>query len=167
RLSKNHRNIALAGIALLALWFAWTVRAVLNPLILGYLLAYILRPSVQRLERGGMRRRTAVNVIFALFGLALLGIGGGVFVQGRQFVENQARLIDEGRDPFTRTEQAIDSLLGTAGDWIDSTFRSDAADDLVDGKVGAPEGDGDEEPGDEAEEEPREHSRAGGVGDQT
>ncbi|MEO0662455.1 MAG: AI-2E family transporter, partial [Planctomycetota bacterium] len=96
RLSKNHRNIALAGIALLALWFAWTVRAVLNPLILGYLLAYILRPSVRRLERGGMRRRTAVNVIFALFGLALLGIGGGVFVQGRQFVENQARLIDEG-----------------------------------------------------------------------
>ncbi|MEL6430201.1 MAG: AI-2E family transporter [Planctomycetota bacterium] len=150
RLSKNHRNIALAGIALLALWFAWTVRAVLNPLILGYLLAYILRPSVRRLERGGMRRRTAVNVIFALFGLALLGIGGGVFVQGRQFVENQARLIDEGRDPFTRTEQAIDSLLGTAGDWIDSTFRSDAADDLVDGKVGAPEGDGEEEPGEAA-----------------
>ena len=105
RLSKNNRNIALVAIGLLLGWFAWKVRAVLNPLILGYLLAYILRPLVARLEDRGMRRRKAVNIIFALFGAMLVLLLGGVFVQGRQFVGAQIELAERGEDPFTRAEQ--------------------------------------------------------------
>jgi len=125
RLSKTHRNIALVAVFLVIGWFAWSVRSVLNPLILGYLLAYILRPLVQRLEDRGVRRRTAVNVIFALFGVSAVLLVGGVYVQARDFVSTQVRLAQSGDDPFLRAERAIDSLLGDAGEWIDSTFGSD------------------------------------------
>ena len=64
RLDKGKRNIGLAAVAFLLLWGGWTVRSVLNPLILGYLFAYILRPSVKGLENRGLGRRGAVNVIF-------------------------------------------------------------------------------------------------------
>ncbi|MEE2941160.1 MAG: AI-2E family transporter [Planctomycetota bacterium] len=122
RLSKNNRNIALVAIGLLLGWFAWKVRAVLNPLILGYLLAYILRPLVARLEERGMRRRKAVNIIFALFGAMLVLLLGGVFVQGRQFVEGQVELAERGEDPFTRAEQNLDALLGRVGAFWEESF---------------------------------------------
>ena len=64
KLSKVRRNGALAVLAVLVIWFSWTVRSVLNPLILGYLLAYIVHPMVTRLEVRGWRRRPAVNFIF-------------------------------------------------------------------------------------------------------
>lgn len=131
RLSKTWRNVALVAIAVLVCWFAWTVRSVLNPLILGYLLAYILRPLVQRLQDRGMKRRAAVNIIFVLFGVALVIIGGGIFVQGKQFVENQMRLAQTGEDPFSKAEKNIDALLGSAGEWFEATFRSDAADEAM------------------------------------
>src|SRR6185436_19559673 len=57
--------LALLALALLAGWFAWTVRGVLNPLLVGYLLAYILLPLVSRVEQRGHSRRAAVNLIFA------------------------------------------------------------------------------------------------------
>ena len=122
RLSKNNRNIALVAIGLLLGWFAWKVRAVLNPLILGYLLAYILRPLVARLEDRGMRRRKAVNIIFALFGAMLVLLLGGVFVQGRQFVGAQIELAERGEDPFTRAEQNLDALLGRVGTFWEERF---------------------------------------------
>lgn len=154
RLSKTNRNIALIAIAVLLGWFAWSVRAVLNPLILGYLLAYILRPLVQKLQDRGMRRRSAVNIIFVLAGIAILVIGGGVFVQGRQFVENQVELAKRGEDPFTKAEKSIDALLGRGGDWFEKMFRSDAADAVVE-ESASPNGDEAEKgeaTGDELEE---------------
>ncbi len=128
RLSKNNRNIALVAIGLLLGWFAWKVRAVLNPLILGYLLAYILRPLVARLEDRGMRRRKAVNIIFALFGAMLVLLLGGVFVQGRQFVEGQIELAERGEDPFTRAEQNLDALLGRVGSFWEERFGDEGLD---------------------------------------
>lgn len=133
RLSKTHRNIALALIGALLVWFAWTVRSVLNPLILGYLLAYILRPMVQRLEDRGMGRRSAVNIIFVAFAALMLLVFGATFIQGRQFVENQIVHVKEGDDLFTRAEANINRLLGNGDRWMDKTFRSQAADDLRDG----------------------------------
>src|SRR6185295_13467593 len=73
RLSRTRRNLALLALALLAAWFSWIVRGVLNPLLLGYLLAYILLPLVARVERRGLSRRAAVNLIFVVgFVLAVL-----------------------------------------------------------------------------------------------
>lgn len=77
RLSRTRRNLALVLLAVLALWFAWIVRSVLNPLLLGYLLAYILQPLVASVERRGHSRRAAVNLIFALgFALGTLALAG-------------------------------------------------------------------------------------------
>lgn len=86
RLSPHRRNIALAVLGLLVAWFAWTVRSVLNPLILGYLLAYILNPMVQNLERRGWGRRAAANLIFIAFFLVTTVTTAAVLQQGRQLV---------------------------------------------------------------------------------
>lgn len=145
RLSKNHRNFALVAIGLLLGWFAWKVRAVLNPLILGYLLAYILRPLVARLEERGMRRRKAVNIIFALFGVMLVVLLGGVFIQGRQLVQGQIELAERGEDPFTRAEENLDELLVRAGDFWDETFGDE--EEPTEGEPGSEaEGTGDPAP---------------------
>ena len=65
RLSKKKRNIGLLVVLALMGWFFWTIRSVLNPLILGYLLAFVLHPAVLHLERKrGWTRPRAVNVIF-------------------------------------------------------------------------------------------------------
>ena len=78
RLSRVRRNLVLLALLALVVWFCWVVRGVLNPLLFGYLLAYILMPLVALLERRGMSRRKAVNLIFAggfvLASLVLLGL---------------------------------------------------------------------------------------------
>jgi predicted PurR-regulated permease PerM len=86
RLSPLARNVALACLFALLGWFFWSVRSVLNPLILAYLLAFILHPLVLSLERRGWTRRAAVNTIFVtcLGTLSLLGFV--FFQQGRAMV---------------------------------------------------------------------------------
>ena len=64
RLSRGKRNLALALLLGLLAWFAWTIRSVLNPVLLGYLCAFILHPFVLRIEQLGFSRRTAVNLAF-------------------------------------------------------------------------------------------------------
>jgi len=77
RLSRTRRNLVLLTLAVLAAWFAWTVRGVLNPLLAGYLLAYILLPLVSAVQLRGHSRRAAVNLIFvAGFVLATVVLAG-------------------------------------------------------------------------------------------
>ncbi|MFT7542135.1 MAG: putative PurR-regulated permease PerM, partial [Gammaproteobacteria bacterium] len=64
RLSRNKRNLVLAGLGLLFLWMGWSIRAVVNPLVIGYLLAFILHPLVERVQLLGFSRRSAVNQVF-------------------------------------------------------------------------------------------------------
>ena len=94
RLSPLARNLALLALVLLLVWFCWTVRSVLNPLILGYLLAFILHPLVLRLEKRKWTRRKAVNVIFGAFAVGLVLLGTAIFFQARSFVNSFAS--DEG-----------------------------------------------------------------------
>ena len=82
-LTPARRNLALAAVAALVLWFAWTVRAALNPLMLGLLFAYILHPMVLKLERRGWSRKRAVNLIFGAFGVVALLLALAVFAQAR------------------------------------------------------------------------------------
>jgi predicted PurR-regulated permease PerM len=104
RLSRTKRNIALALIGLLALWFLWTVRAVLNPLLLAYLLAFIAHPLVLRLEARGWTRMKAVNFIYVACIVLTLLIGTGIFVQGSELVDDLAtsdiNLIDNLDESF-------------------------------------------------------------------
>lgn len=91
RLPPLWRNLILVGIAALVLWFAWTVRAALNPLLIGLLFAYMLHPMVLSLERRGRSRKVAVNVIFCSAALLLGAIGLAVFWQGRLLWRDLAR----------------------------------------------------------------------------
>ncbi|MFT7676215.1 MAG: putative PurR-regulated permease PerM [Planctomycetota bacterium] len=86
RLSKERRNLALTLLAGAILYFGWSVRAVLNPLLLAYVLAYIAHPAVLNLERRGWSRLGAVNVIYGLFFVVTLGIGAGLWAQGSQLL---------------------------------------------------------------------------------
>jgi predicted PurR-regulated permease PerM len=88
RLSRAWRNAALVALAALVLWFCWSIRAVINPLLLGYLLAYILHPAVQKLEDRGLSRRSSVVVIFVGGFLLMTGILVGVVLQTRNLVHD-------------------------------------------------------------------------------
>lgn len=81
--STTRRNLALAAALAAVLWFAWTVRAALNPLLLGLLFAYILHPMVLRLEKRGWKRKGAVNVIFGSFGLVAVLLALALALQAR------------------------------------------------------------------------------------
>jgi len=107
RLSPLARNLALVALCLLLGWFCWVVRSVLNPLILGYLLAFILHPLVLRLEKRGWTRRKAVNVIFTAFAMGLFLMGAAVFFQARSLVTSFASDEGFGRKIDARFEEAV------------------------------------------------------------
>lgn len=107
RLSPRTRNVALVALVLLLAWFFWVVRSVLNPLILGYLLAFILHPLVLRLEKRGWTRSKAVNLIFGAFAVALVLLGTAVFFQARSFVTSFASDEGFGKKIEARFEEAV------------------------------------------------------------
>lgn len=108
RLSPTARNLALAALCLLAGWFLWSVRSALNPLILGYLLAFVAHPLVLRLERKGWKRRRAVNFIFFAFAILLTLLSFAIYFQGRGLARELASEDGLGRKVRVRVEQAID-----------------------------------------------------------
>lgn len=89
-LSVNRRNWLLAALFALVLWFAWSVRAALNPLLVGLLLAYILHPMVVKLERRGWSRKVAVNFIFVSFAVAVTLLIVLVIMQAQSLVADFA-----------------------------------------------------------------------------
>jgi predicted PurR-regulated permease PerM len=60
------RTIFLASVALLVLWLAYQARAVVTPLLVALVLAYILDPVVRVLERRGFSRGAASATIVVL-----------------------------------------------------------------------------------------------------
>lgn len=121
RMSPLARNIALGVLFVLLAWFAWTVRSVLNPLILGYLLAFILHPLVLRLEKRGWTRRKAVNLIFTGFAIGLTLLGVAIFFQARSLTREFATdeglgakieaKLDEGLHKYEKEIQWVMSLV--------------------------------------------------------
>jgi predicted PurR-regulated permease PerM len=91
RIPHARRSLLLFAIALAVGWFAWTVRAALNPLLVALMFAYMLHPMVLSLEGRGWTRRTAVNTIYGVAaGLALV-ISLGVYLQARTLWEDLMR----------------------------------------------------------------------------
>ena len=117
RLSPGWRNAILITLGLLTLWFCWTVRAVLNPLIAAYFLAYVVHPMVLKLERRGFARRAAVNIIFISALLFTVVISATVFFQGRGLLRDMTR----GDGIFVKLEQGLDTFVAEHEDkcqWI-------------------------------------------------
>lgn len=108
RLSPTARNIALVALFLLIGWFLWSVRSVLNPLILGYLLAFVVHPLVLRLEKRGWKRRNAVNFIFGAALVALTLVALGIYFQGRGLAKELVSDEGLGQKVRERVEQAAE-----------------------------------------------------------
>ncbi len=125
RLPRTRRNLVLLALAVLVVWFGWTVRSVLNPLLLGYILAYILLPLVATVERRGRSRRAAVNLIFlAGFLLALLvlvGLGWQLRALVLDVVANAKAAAsaapDEGIPLHESLQHRSDEFTGTLNEW--------------------------------------------------
>ena len=52
--------------ALAGLWFVYTVRGILAPFILAFILAYLLTPFVDRMEARGLKRTPSILLIFVV-----------------------------------------------------------------------------------------------------
>jgi predicted PurR-regulated permease PerM len=146
RLPPARRNLALALVAVATLWFAWTVRSALNPLLTGFLLAYILHPLVLKLERRGWSRKIAVNLIFAAFALGFTLTVLGLAVQARALWRDVVEQAGSLGTIQARIEGAATAIVARIEGWgVDLPYVSGGAD--------APERA--TEPGSEATDAPR------------
>lgn len=117
RLSPARRNLALVLIAALVLWFAWTVRWVLNPFILAYLLAYVLHPLVATLERRGWTRKAAVNVIFITAGALFVLSSFALIAQTRHLLDAFSSDQEIVREIPERIDQGLGKLQTQLVEW--------------------------------------------------
>jgi predicted PurR-regulated permease PerM len=125
RLSRTRRNLVLLALAVLTAWFAWSVRGVLNPLLGGYLLAYILLPLVAAVEQRGHSRRAAVNLIFVagfvLASLVLAGVAWQLRVLALDLVANAKEMASaapgEGTPLHESLQRRADEFAATLNDW--------------------------------------------------
>jgi len=131
RIPARNRNIALGVLAVLVLWFLWTVRSVLNPLILGYLLAYILHPAVLSLEKRGWKRRNAANTIFvggfALMTMVLVVVFVQAYDLGASIANDNARIEQLEKDIEDGVNES-EFWLSVTPDWmLDEKVPADQA----------------------------------------
>ena len=123
RLPRTARNLVLLALALLVIWFCWTVRGVLNPLLVGYLLAYMLLPLVAYVERRGHSRRAAVNLIFAGgFALAVV-VGAGLALQLRELAVNVYTQVRDTASGAPGEGQSLAVVLQARADELTATLR--------------------------------------------
>ncbi|MCP5023905.1 MAG: AI-2E family transporter [bacterium] len=156
------RNVGLGIVGALCAWFAWNVRTVLNPLLLAYLLAYMVHPIVLKLEKRKWTRMRAVNTIYLLCMALGLVVSILFWSQGANLLQRvvaNARNQDSGL--FTTLDQRFGELVKDHRDsgWVawllDEESESDTGTDPVEG--GDPGPDSDPDPtkgaGNEAQEE--------------
>ncbi|MEM7306873.1 MAG: AI-2E family transporter [Planctomycetota bacterium] len=114
RLPRFWRNVSLLALAAAVLWFCWSIRSVMNPLILGYLCAYILHPAVEKFEARGMSRRTSVLVIFGLGFAAATAMTVGLFVQ----TKNLVRYVVTDEDVRTEIQVKVEGIRQQAEEFF-------------------------------------------------
>ncbi len=129
-LSPRKRNIALALLAALVLWFAWSIRAVVNPLLLGYLLAFIVLPLVRKLKARGLGHGVAVTVVFFVMGTVTLVTGAAFLAQSQDLVEDVLAVPVTAADEPGPAEQPGSTLGPAEGpensephSWLDQTLH--------------------------------------------
>jgi len=86
---------------LLVVWLLHRVRAILLPFVLGAVIAYLLNPMIDRLERRKWSRTQAIWTVFGVFllvfVLAALLLVPALIDQARDVIANYDELVDEAR----------------------------------------------------------------------
>jgi len=68
------KRIGFVLFALLVIFFLWQVRSILPIFLIGFFIAYLLDPLVDRLEERGFSRTGGTIVVFSVFFIAALGL---------------------------------------------------------------------------------------------
>ena len=77
--TSRHRTIVLASALLLGVWLLVTLGSLLAPFVLALVLAYILDPAVDALQRRGLPRFAAIGVLLLpILSLIVVGVIFGV-----------------------------------------------------------------------------------------
>ena len=71
--SPRFRYFMLTALVVGLVAFAWYIREAFAPLIMALLLAYILDPSVEWLEKRRVKRPAAVAIVFAEYTVRVTG----------------------------------------------------------------------------------------------
>ena len=83
-------------------WFVYTVRAVLGPFAMAFVLAYVLTPVVDQMEGRGLQRTLSILIIFAVTS-ALLVLG--LVTAGKTLTEEMLQLSEEFMRPESVTQK--------------------------------------------------------------
>ncbi|MDP4200636.1 MAG: AI-2E family transporter [Bacteroidota bacterium] len=99
------RRLMVAGGALFAVWFFFSLSGLLVPFILGGLLAYLFNPIVTRLHESRKIPRAWSSIVFVLLFCAVLVTVGWIFipsliVQTREFITRLTFFVREHSDSF-------------------------------------------------------------------
>lgn len=95
--------IGIVGL-IAGLWFIYTVRGILAPFILAFILAYVMTPLIDRMEGRGLKRTASILLIFAA---AFTGLFLGVVTLGKQLAREMVELSVE----FLREESTERELI--------------------------------------------------------
>ncbi|UCC69221.1 MAG: AI-2E family transporter [Armatimonadota bacterium] len=104
---------ALVGILLVA-WLLYRVRAILLPFALGAVIAYLLNPMIDRLERKGWTRSRAIWVVFGVF---LLFFAVGVLLLVPALIAQARDVIAEYDDLVADARQLAGQAQDTVEGW--------------------------------------------------
>lgn len=127
------RIVLWVGLVAVTAWFLYSVRGILLPFVLAWLIAVILEPVVRRLRQRGMSRGWAVSLItlafFVVSGaflvVAIPQVNGQIleFQKNIQALTTRLAAEDANNNLFVRWNPAVRAQApGTVG-WIDRIFE--------------------------------------------
>lgn len=103
-------------VAAIILWFAYATRGVLGPFVAGLVIAYLLDPVADRLERRGVPRWAAAMLLlvgfFGVFALLILAMAPLVVAQFQQLVQNLPQLVQSLEPLIERLSNAVGDVVG-------------------------------------------------------
>jgi predicted PurR-regulated permease PerM len=123
----------------------WASRSVLGPFIAGFIVAYLLDPFTQRLEKRGWPRWLAAMVVLVLFFAALIGVllASAPIIQAEviqltktlpTLIDNTLplaeRLLNDTR-MFSNSQEIFANISNKAVEWFSSSFGSIVAGSLA------------------------------------
>jgi predicted PurR-regulated permease PerM len=119
---------------LLAMWLLYRVRGILLPFIVGAIIAYLLNPAIDRLERRGWPRTQAIALVFGtfllIFVIAILMVVPAVASQAQDLSSGYGVYAQEARDLMARAREKAElwgQVVGLVPSQVREAFENVAA----------------------------------------